>query len=126
MAVELTRFLTGSGLLEDAVILAPKNDSQFVIEAIGGKEVFRVGTEQGLPTDKLGFSGLARILAEAQRAGVIDIGDTVPRTLIPELGMAFAGAINRFELVPYFNNLEIARRIARQEPRDINPLLWEG
>lgn len=126
--IEPIKFIAGNSigyLRKDCfAILSSSSGGSFIIEDVGGEEVLQKGIEQGLPIEN-GISGLANILAEAQKAGVIKVGDKVPGTVFPELGMALMFALGRLELVGYFGELQIARRIARQEPKWVNPLLWK-
>ena len=124
MGVEPKRFLSFDIYNEHAVIIALGQNGHLVIEAIGGKELFEEAEKQGLPIDRGELSGLAKILADAQRADVIDIGDTIPKPVMPEVGIAFINAIDMPELTPYFIKPQTSRRIARQEPPYVNPLLW--
>ena len=107
-----------------AVILRPNGKGGVFLEQIGGEEVIKKGSEEGLLTDKWGSSGLAQILAEAIEADVIKLGDDLPKEVLPEVGIAYMDARNDVFGAGYFHDLARSRDITTQMPREMNPLIF--
>ena len=124
--VELPRFVSVSGLGEykSAVILTPRNGS-YAIEAIGGQEVIAAAEAEGLPSGD-GFGAISQLLREGVEHNLLNIGDMVPMILTPELGMAFAEATDRTELLGHFVVLQQGRAMHYGYPQIHNPLFWDA
>ena len=128
----LERFMVYN-IIQDTpcLILAPK-EKNFIIEAIGGRDLY----EKEKPSTPFsyhgGLTGLTRFVSEAIDEGMLNIGDTLPDLLQPEAGLEYADMISLrpgheeqyIQLLEYFSKLRNMRDSALKIPSGQNPLKY--